>query len=468
MQYNSIYSNTADTASVFSDAELSSEAAGELKMPRGMPSSKAQCLAGEIAEIEHRNIWLEERNQWLTARLMANRKRFIEQNWLRSQSGLLSRSLDAWREAMAQLRVEGQLEKQTAALDQCQQVARELGAALAQEQGGRKRAEDVARTLQAELERLLAFNEGLQRQSEDSVKRENVLSKRLEEAENRLRSCRQDAQSIIDNVDLWDERKTSIEAKTIRQTAREDEDFFGRSEQIRSEAREVMEKVSGLLPSAATATSATASRRSTPSPERERPDVGGRNGTAFSVVTNRSSPSRSPSRSYGGTAAKRTSSERARAVASDPTLRAVTSEALELGGAGVAASVPLGGRFGAWKYDPATVPLDAMSVDYTQAGTPSVGFSYETRAATPPQDGRPRILSGNSLLPATVAPPPRLVGSPVVAGRNLVPASAGGSPTSATGGSQGQVLEPWWCVRRTNPNGTTTVTPQQAAPSVGV
>lgn len=262
MNYTSVYTNN-DTASVYSEGQPASEfdENGD-PMRRAASSSKAATLANEIAGMEQLVARLEERNKWLTTKLMTNRRKFIETHFMKSASGTLTRSLDAWRQIMTQLRVEGQLDKQTAALDQCQQVAKELGAALSQEQQGRKRAEDAARALRSELDRVLEFNQGLQQQGDVAIRRNGILEKRLEESELKIKSIKVDAQNIVDNMELWAVRGGDPQNKRDK-APNENEDFIERSERIRNEAKDVIKNVSGQVP--------VPSRQATPSPDRPQP-----------------------------------------------------------------------------------------------------------------------------------------------------------------------------------------------------
>merc|ERR1740117_2804201 len=90
MMQSSMYSTNAETASVYSDVELSSECVDENGEPllRGVSSSKAVNLANEIAGMEQLCARLEERNKWLTARLFQNRRKFIESTMLKTSSAL--------------------------------------------------------------------------------------------------------------------------------------------------------------------------------------------------------------------------------------------------------------------------------------------------------------------------------------------------------------------------------------------
>lgn len=482
---NSMPSTNADTASIFSDVELSSEGIGidENGEPlfRGAYSSKAAQLASEIASMEQLVARLEERNRWLTARLFTTRRQFIEKHFMKSSTTILTRVMDAWREAMNQLRVESQLEKQTAALDQCQQVAKELGAALAQEQSARKRVEEANRTVRAELERVLAFNEGLQQQGEDANRRGKLLERQLEEAENKIQSCKRDAIAIVENVELWEQTKADPQ-KLKQRSSTDNEDFLGRSERVRSEARDVIQKVSNVLVPVARG-------RGTPSPDRERERPGRAVGALSSISRydvgdsfERGSPPggmRQPSpKPLSGSKQRALSEQRARAQSNLSQFSSLS--ALEGAGYAVSASTTAlpatqpttpvaGSRFGAWQYESSMLPLGTMSSD----------------VSSPPQqqDNRGLLYSGGSLLqaPGNALPlqtqtyvlgssslgsvSPAL--SPPV-GRPSAASGSVGSPASTAGfqtqqNNRGEMLEPWWCVRRVNPNGTTTVTPQNSA-----
>lgn len=447
---HSMPSTNADTASIFSDV-VSSEGVDENGEPRvrGVSSSKAAHLANEIAGMEQLVARLEERNKWLTTKLLMNRRRFIENMMMKGTKETVKSCLDSWRQAMNELRVESQLEKQTAALDQCQQVAKELGAALANEQIARKRAEEANRTMRIELERVISFNEGLQQQGEEAVRRGSVFEKRLEEAENRLQGCKKDAMAIIDNVELWEQRKLDAGREKTKQLGpSQEEDFLGRSERIRGEARDTINKVNSVLAPARD------------SPERERPGSRERQASIRAerpAVGALSSISRydmgdSPVRSRQ--AATRTLSEQgARARA-----QSQSSYTSVLGGYSTSITSPVDGRFGAWQYDAGMQPI--------------IGTS---ETSSPLLDSRPRVYSGSLATSMLQASAPQMLNSQLIGSQqfmqsrgSVASASGAATPVSPSGlgpsgqaqrNSQGEVLEPWWCVRRVQANGTVTMTP---------
>lgn len=97
----------------------------------------------------------EERNARLTRRLLTRRRRFIERTLFCNTLLDLQSTLEAWRNFASQRKLERKLDEQTAGLDQCQQVVKELGTALAREQEARQSSEVAQRLVKDDLERVL-------------------------------------------------------------------------------------------------------------------------------------------------------------------------------------------------------------------------------------------------------------------------------------------------------------------------
>merc|ERR1712217_448211 len=122
---------------------------------RAMPSTMAQDLANDIELLEGKCNQLEDRNAWLTKKLLQTHSSLIDRALSGSARSVLRKGLDAWREAMQELVLERELEDHSRSLEQCQQVAQELGSALDQEQQARKTCEAENLKVQDDLQRAI-------------------------------------------------------------------------------------------------------------------------------------------------------------------------------------------------------------------------------------------------------------------------------------------------------------------------
>lgn len=217
-----------------------------------MPSTKAQNLANDIEGLESKCNHLEERNTWLTKKLLYTHKRFIEKTLLGNSQGRLRRCLEAWREAMQELTLERQLDEQSASLDQCQRVAKELGEALGQEQEAHKTSEGTHKRLQDDLQRAILQEKRLKQQYKDQQAQLEILESRVQEAETCLARSRQDAQAVVESAMDYERRRHEIEsadAPLVREDSyrRRPQSPLENSIRTREEANGVMQKVSGFL-----------------------------------------------------------------------------------------------------------------------------------------------------------------------------------------------------------------------------
>lgn len=221
-----------------------SEATGPV-VTNHAPSHKVHNLATDIHAIEERCRWLEERNAFLTKRLMLQQKRLIERTLMTSGRLRSQRSFEAWRDAMRELRLERQLDEQTRSLDQCQQVAKELGHALTQEQAGHAATEASLNEMNQDLQKALNHEHHLKNQLKNGQRHVELLERRVHEAENFLIRSRAEAQGVVDTANSYEKevRELQYEAKQ----GRHPENPLEHSRQLREQAHGVMHRVIPLL-----------------------------------------------------------------------------------------------------------------------------------------------------------------------------------------------------------------------------
>eukprot|EP00928_Gymnodinium_smaydae_P007463 TRINITY_DN12682_c0_g2_i1.p1 TRINITY_DN12682_c0_g2~~TRINITY_DN12682_c0_g2_i1.p1 ORF type:complete len:337 (+),score=72.77 TRINITY_DN12682_c0_g2_i1:93-1013(+) len=209
-----------------------------------MPSFKVHGLASDIARLEDRCNWLEDRNIWLTQRLLSAQRQFINRTLAVGGKALMSKFLEAWREAMHELRLERQLDEQTRSLDQCQNVAKELGGALTQEQAQRAAIEDAHRKMEEDLKAALEQEQELKAQMKQGQRHLELLERRVHEAETCLVRSAAEARAVIDTANEYERhwREIENEHKNPQQA-----NLVEHSIKLRGEAHGVMKKATTLL-----------------------------------------------------------------------------------------------------------------------------------------------------------------------------------------------------------------------------
>eukprot|EP00927_Polykrikos_kofoidii_P071661 TRINITY_DN67914_c0_g1_i1.p1 TRINITY_DN67914_c0_g1~~TRINITY_DN67914_c0_g1_i1.p1 ORF type:complete len:253 (-),score=51.17 TRINITY_DN67914_c0_g1_i1:171-929(-) len=211
-----------------------------------MPSHKAHGLVTDIHAIEERCVWLEERCEQLSKKLMHSQKRYLERNLLNGDKQKRQRAFEAWRDAMRELRLERQLDEQTRSLDECQQVAKELGAALKQEQSACANTEAMHGELERELQKALAQEQQLKNQLKAGQRQQENLDKRVHEAENCLIRSRAEAQAVVDTANSYEKQVRELEARDDGKQ-QWPENALEHSRQLREQAHGVMHNVRSLL-----------------------------------------------------------------------------------------------------------------------------------------------------------------------------------------------------------------------------
>jgi len=215
---------------------------------RRMPSSKVQTLADDIAELEDRCQYLESRNGWLTKQLLNSQRRFIQKTVMGSQRVQLQTCFQACNDALHDMTLEKQLEEQTYSLDKCQQVARDLGSALAQEQDFRKQTEMASQSVQEDLQRAIAHESNLRQSYKGNQITIELLEKRIQEAESTLFKGRSDAQVVVDASAAYDHKRRVVEEEMKRaKIVKKEPTSLEQSIQLREQAHGVMREVQGIL-----------------------------------------------------------------------------------------------------------------------------------------------------------------------------------------------------------------------------
>jgi len=218
-------------------------------------SSKASMLANEIANMEQKCDWLEGRNKWLTDKLLRGQRKFIERIVLDNFRSSMTSAFQGWCGAMNLLRLENQLEKQTASLDKCQQVAKELGAALAREQEVNRKHQEARRNIEADFEELAAAHTQLKDVSQTQGRDLQSLQRQLQLGSSGLENAKNEAQLIVDHIDKLQTRAREMKKEDpagddLAKTNSPSRVFSGAIEESmksRDGAQLVMNSMSGLL-----------------------------------------------------------------------------------------------------------------------------------------------------------------------------------------------------------------------------
>jgi chromosome segregation ATPase len=201
-------------------------------------------IASDIAKLEAKCNFLEERNLWLTNKLLTAQRKFINRTVMSGGKAKMSACFQCWREAMHELRLEKQLDEQTRSLDQCQNVAKELGSALTHEQQLRAATEAQQRELEAELHRATQLEAQLQAQVKNGQRHIELLDRRVHEAENCLVRSAAEARNVIDTANEYERSWRELENETKFPLQH---NLVEHSIQLREEAHGVMQKVTPLL-----------------------------------------------------------------------------------------------------------------------------------------------------------------------------------------------------------------------------
>lgn len=228
--------------------------------PVHVRSSKVRSIAEEITELESRFRFLEGRNEWLSNKLMRMKKVWADKFLMTNSHTRISRAFACWKDTLKELRIEGALEKQTAALNHVQEVTRELGQVLSKEQSARRSVESDGTATLEELKRVQSNGAGLQSRVDANASRIMLLSRRLEEAESIIGKSRQNALAAVNQMDSFEQRIKEFRNSAKRAVVISDSHPSGaihHSRRIRTVAKDTLEEVSSMLAPKAVLTQAT-------------------------------------------------------------------------------------------------------------------------------------------------------------------------------------------------------------------
>jgi hypothetical protein len=233
-------------------------------------SAKAQNLASEIAGMEQRFDYLETRNKWLTEKLLGTQRAFIERTMVGSSKIILKQSFKAWCDVLDMLRYEKQLQVQTDDARKCQQVAKELGAALAREQEVSRNHQEMRMQIEAQFTELVEANATLKQSTDKQAAQITVLQRQISLIMGGLERNKSEAESIVDSVDDLQKKMRALKNEDLGQVQLSPSnsripDAIEESVKLRDETQDLMNSMSGLLRQSQTNNS---------SPERERRNTG--------------------------------------------------------------------------------------------------------------------------------------------------------------------------------------------------
>eukprot|EP00931_Biecheleriopsis_adriatica_P085875 TRINITY_DN60658_c0_g1_i1.p1 TRINITY_DN60658_c0_g1~~TRINITY_DN60658_c0_g1_i1.p1 ORF type:complete len:529 (+),score=113.63 TRINITY_DN60658_c0_g1_i1:29-1615(+) len=291
--------NLKPTASI-APSEEECQSGLPMEPPR-FRSTKVRSIAREINELESRWTFLDGRNRWLTARLLAIKSSWAKKHLWTSDLTRKTQFFAQWKAVLQELRMESALEKQTAALNHCQEVTKDLSKVLAQEQAARRAVEAEGQTSLDELKNLKASTEGLQAGVDANAAQLQVLARQLREAEASIQGGRQYALSVVHQMELYEQRrlqetKSTKKAPMVTYQVPED-DPMQMSRKVRSAAKDTLEQVSSMLAQRDPSPQRSSPQRSSPhrSPIQEyRPSFAFTDPSAIDSVIERRSPVPSP------------------------------------------------------------------------------------------------------------------------------------------------------------------------------
>jgi len=144
-----------------------------------------------------------------------------------------------------------QLDEQTMDLDKCQQVVKELGAALTAEQEARRTSEGEHRNMQDDLQRAVQQETTLKQQFNDQQLQLEILERQMQEAETCLTRSRNDAQAVVESANAYQKRLQELdfdsEVSSPSPPSRRAHVSSFDHMKVRQEAHGVMQKMSSLL-----------------------------------------------------------------------------------------------------------------------------------------------------------------------------------------------------------------------------
>jgi len=239
---------SAPSTSKKGTSQYGSEASVSTRVKSQMPSGKVQKLADHIIELEDKCQYLESRNSWLTKQLLSDHKTRIEGALLGHSQLTTQIVFHAWHERLHELSLEKQLGEQTDHLDKCQQVTRDLGMILAQEQDGRKAAAMSHQCVKEDLHRAVAHERYLAELHQQNAEKIELMEKWLKEAEVTLGRCCAQAKTVIDVAGVHEERPRSFANELrLQRNVQNDGATVEQRIKLRAEAHKFIREAQGLL-----------------------------------------------------------------------------------------------------------------------------------------------------------------------------------------------------------------------------
>jgi len=153
---------------------------------------------------EQRFDWLQDRNKWLEARLMEHHRKLVEKSLCGSDDMIKRRAIHAWTKAMTEFRLE------------------------------------------IDCEKLRDDNQALLERRGIDAERIELLEKRLQEAEATVHRCRRHAQLVMDSADSYEVKRREIEQE-VCETRQGTHQPLEQIMKWRREAHDTIKQVSVLL-----------------------------------------------------------------------------------------------------------------------------------------------------------------------------------------------------------------------------
>lgn len=145
---------------------------------------------------------LEEKNKWLTDKLIWHQRKFLERTCLGNSRAMVRYCFEGWVGELELLRYDRQLDEQTKSIKQCKEVTRELGAALVRQQEVTRKHAQAYQQVEADVETTVAANYQLMQFSQKQAAEIESLQRQMQllmSSHNRqhMQLC---AESILDSL----------------------------------------------------------------------------------------------------------------------------------------------------------------------------------------------------------------------------------------------------------------------------
>lgn len=171
-----------------------------LRRRRNPSSSKASQLAREISTMEQNAQFLEERNRWLTDKMLMHQRQVVEKAFNMGAKTVMKNVFQGWCSILEVLKYDRQVDQQTKSIKQCQLVSRELGAALAKEQEASRKHLTACQQLEADIQEVAAANQQLVLLSQQQGAQIEMLRRQMQLIAGCEKSMKLPAESIVDQL----------------------------------------------------------------------------------------------------------------------------------------------------------------------------------------------------------------------------------------------------------------------------